>query len=196
MIIIKLFGMDSYEAIRYTKKLEKKLVDLYQINEDEIEFYAGEGFIIHNGFEQTNFCLNIEIEAPEQYEEIENEVKDTITDILRDENVAVHFHFLFTYFNPVHEYLLNDESYPLYMSESNTIKAEEEEVDTSEDNDEDEEEYDEPYMGDIIGEFDEYVKKHPNASNREIYEALSGIREEVTNRHYEAKAKKQNEDND
>ena len=82
------------------------------------------------------------------------------------------------------------------MSESNTIKAEEEEVDTSEDNDEDEEEYDEPYMGDIIGEFDEYVKKHPNASNREIYEALSGIREEVTSRHYEAKAKKQNQDND
>ena len=51
-------------------------------------------------------------------------------------------------------------------------------------------------MGDIIGEFDEYVKKHPNASNREIYEALSGIREEVTSRHYEAKAKKQNQDND
>lgn len=189
MIFIKLFGMDSYEAIRYTKMLQTKLANLYDVSENEIEFYAADGFIIHNGFEQTNFRLNVEIEAPEQFEDLENEVKDTICDCLREENVAVHFHFIFNYFDPIHEYLLNDDSYPLYMTDKNTIKAEsEEEVDTSSDND-DEEEYDEPYMGDIIGEFDEYVKNHPNATNREIYEALAGIREDVTNKHFEAKAK-------
>lgn len=190
MIIIKILGMDSYEAIRYTKKLQKKLADLYQVTESEIEFYAADGFIIHDGFEQTNFRLNIEIQAPEQFEDIENEVKDLIAETLREENIAIHFHFLFTYFDPSHEYLLTDDDYPLYMTDKNTVKAEtEEEVDTEEDND-DEEEYDEPYMGDIIDAFDEYVKKHPNATNREIYEALSGIREEVTEKHFESKNKK------
>lgn len=193
MITIKLFGMDSYEAIRYTKKLNKKLAELYDVSENEIEFFACEGFIIHNGFEQTNFRLDVEIEAPEQFEELENEVKDSICDFLREENVAVHFRFLFTYFDPSHEYLLTDESYPLYMNDNNTVKAkneEDEEVDTSSDSD-DEEEYDEPYMGDIIGEFDEFIKNHPNATNREIYEALAGIREDVTSKHFEANAKKQ-----
>lgn len=193
MIIVKLFGMDSYEAIRYTKKLEKKLLEIYQVEENELEFYAGEGFIIHNGFEQTNFRLNVEIQAPETFEELENEVKDAILEILREENVAVHFHFLFTYFNPEHEYLMNDEDYPLYMSEDNTVKAENDDIDTSEDN-EDEEEYDEPYMGDIMTQYDEYIKKHPNATNREIYEALAGIREKVTSEHFEAKARKEAEE--
>lgn len=194
MITIKLFGMDSYEAIKYTKKLTIKLAELYDVSENEIEFFATDGFIIHNGFEQTNFRLDVEIEAPEQFEELENEVKDAICDFLRDENVAVHFRFLFTYFNPSHEYVLIDDSYPLYMNDNNTVKAkddEDEEVDTSSDS-EDEEEYDEPYMGDIIGAFDEFVQSHPNATNREIYEALAGIREDVTNKHFEANAKNNN----
>ena len=41
----------------------------------------------------------------------------------------------------------------------------------------------EPYMGDILGLFDNYVKDHPNASNKEIYEALAGIRKKVAEDH-------------
>lgn len=42
-------------------------------------------------------------------------------------------------------------------------------------------------MGDIIGQFDEYIKKHPDATNEEIYQALSGIREDVTEKHHKDK---------
>ena len=34
-------------------------------------------------------------------------------------------------------------------------------------------------------QFDEYIQKHPDATNEEVYEALSGIRESVTRRHHE-----------
>ncbi|MFA6829977.1 MAG: hypothetical protein WCR67_04670 [Bacilli bacterium] len=188
MVIIKLFGMDIYQAIPESKKLHARLVKLYDIPDNELEINAEEGFIIHAGHEQTSFRLDVTIKAPEQYEEMENEVKDTILDALKD--VSVHFHLIFEYFNPEHEYTILDDSYPLYLTDDNTVEAEEEghnHVD-EEEHEDDEEEYDEPYMGDIITEFDEYVKKHPEATNKEIYEVLAGIRDEVTAKHQQEKA--------
>ena len=40
-------------------------------------------------------------------------------------------------------------------------------------------------MGDIIGEFDAYIQKHPDATNDEIYQALTEIREKVTEKHHQ-----------
>ena len=42
-------------------------------------------------------------------------------------------------------------------------------------------------MGDILSEFDNYIREHPDATNREVYEALSGIREDIKNKHHETK---------
>lgn len=178
MITISLLGMDSYLAIELTKKLHKGLVSIYRCNEDDLIFYAPQSFLIHDGFEQTSFRLNVTIEAPEEYEELENDIKDFLFENLGD--TAIHTRILFRYFEPEHEYLNIDESYPLYMNDSNTIKADDHDDEIDETNEEDEEEYEEPYMGDIIGEFDKYIQKHPDATNQEVYEALSGIREEVT----------------
>lgn len=182
MITVTLLGMDIYQAIPLTKELHKTLVKIYDIPDNQLNFYAGEGFLIHNGVEQTAFRLDIKIEAPEQFdsEDIENDVKDALLAKLKD--IAIHFHLTFTYFNPEHDYVILEDGYPEYMTESNTIKAKSDE-DEMEDEDEDEE-YQEPYMGDIIGEFDKFVKDHPNASNEEIYDALMGIREEVTESHH------------
>ena len=72
------------------------------------------------------------------------------------------------------------------MTDKNMVKAEEaHDHEHEEEVDEYSEEYEEPYMGDIISEFDEYIQKHPDATNEEVYEALSGIRESVTRRHHE-----------
>lgn len=183
MITVSILGMDYYEAIAKTKLLHKKLVEAYQIDDDELEFFAPESFIIHDGHEQTSFRLNIKVEAPYTQQDKEELVKDIIFDALKD--VAVHFHLLFTYFDPEHEYFKIDDSYPMYMNDHNTVKADDHDHEDEQQNEE--ETYDEPYMGDIISEFDEYVKSHPNASNQEVYEALSGIRNKVTERHHETK---------
>lgn len=184
MIIVSLLGMDRYEAIEKTKKLHQRLVEAYGIEDNELEFFAPDSFIIHDGMEQTSFRLNVKVEAPFDDQDKEDIVKDIIFDELKD--LAIHIRVLFTYFDPEHEYLKIDDSYPEYMSEKNTVKADCHDDDDDEETRQDEEEtYDEPYMGDIISEFDEYIKKHPNATNEEVYQALSGIREKVTASHHE-----------
>ena len=182
MITVSILGMDYYEAIRRTKPLHRKLVDAYGIEENELEFFAPESFIIHDGFEQTSFRLNIKVEAPEEFMYKEEEIAAIIKDALKD--VAIHKRILFTYFDPIHEYLDIDESYPEYMNDDNTVKAEDEH-DHEEEEQEYRETYEEPYMGDIISQFDEYVQEHPNASNEEVYKALTEIREKVTASHHQ-----------
>ena len=73
------------------------------------------------------------------------------------------------------------------MTENNVVKAEDAHDHDHEDDDDQSysEEYEEPYMGDIIGEFDAYIQKHPDATNDEIYQALTEIREKVTEKHHQ-----------
>ncbi len=188
MIIVSLLGMDNYEAIETTKKLHKKLVEAYNISEEELEFFAPESFIIHNGIEQTNFRLNIKVEAPREYENKEKEISAIIFDALKD--IAVHLRVLFSYFERKNEYLKLDDSYPAYMTDNNTVKVDDHEE--KEETQNFEEEYEEPYMGDIIEEFDNFVKANPDATNKEVYDALVGITKEVTDKHHSKDDKKGN----
>ena len=182
MIIISLLGMDSIYAIDVTKKLHKPLVEAFGCEENELMFFAPQSFLIHNGIEQTSFHLNIEIEAPYDYEDREQEIKAALIDNLSD--VAIHLRIVFKYFDPERETLLLDETYPEYMTEDNTVKAAHHHHD-QEEIDEYDEEDEEPYIGDIIEKFDAYIKEHPNASSDEVYQALTEIREEVTDEHHE-----------
>lgn len=181
MIIISLLGMDHYNAIEVTKKLHDGLVSIYGCDDDELLFFAPESFLIHNGIEQTSFMLHIKVEAPEDYIDKEEEVKNFLSNSLTE--TAIHFHISFQYFAPEHEYLVTNEDYPLYMTDNNTVKA----TLNKEDYEEEqafEEEYEEPYMGEIMEEFDRYIKEHPNASNDEVYQKISEIREVVTMKHH------------
>ena len=159
MITVSLLGMDHYEAISKTKLLHKKLKEAYGVEDNELEFFAPESFIIHDGFEQTSFRLNVKVEAPYEEQDKETIVKDIIS---------------------------IDPDYPEYMSEKNTVKADDHDHDDDYfDPTEYDEIHDEPYMGDIISEFDEYIKENPDASNEEVYAALAGIRDKVTASHHE-----------
>lgn len=181
MIIVSLLGMDYYYAIEITKKMHSRLVEAYNCKDEDLNFFAPDSFLIHDGIEQTSFRLNITVEAPFEYQDKEETIKDIIFDSLKD--VAVHFRLLFKYFEPEHEYFKLDDTYPEYMKDNNMVKAEDDHNIENDEDEEDYDEYDEPYMGDIISEFDEYIKQHPDATNQEIYDALSGIREKVTKEH-------------
>lgn len=183
MITVSLLGMDHYEAISKTKLLHKKLKEAYGVEDNELEFFAPESFIIHDGFEQTSFRLNVKVEAPYEEQDKETIIKDIIFEALK--NVAIHIRVVFEYFEPEHEYISIDPDYPEYMSEKNTVKADDHDHDDYFDPTEYDEIHDEPYMGDIISEFDEYIKENPDASNEEVYAALAGIRDKVTASHHE-----------
>lgn len=190
MIIVSILGMDYYEAIEKTEGLHTKLSEAYHIPDNQLEFFAPQSFIIHDGIEQTSFRLNIKIEAPIGTEDKEAEVRDILFDHFK--NTAIHMRVLFTYFDPDREYLKIDDEYPEYMTPNNVVKAERQHQEEEEESaqEEFEEQYEEPYMGDIITEFDSYVKDHPNASPNEVYEAISGIRKTVNQKHKDKKKKK------
>ncbi len=189
MIIVTLLGMDTYQAIDETRKLHSALVKAYGCKDDELEFFAPEGFIIHDGVEQTSFRLNITVDAPKSYSIKEKEIKDLLFFSLKD--AAVHFRVVFRYFDPANEYVRLDDTYPTYMTDSNTVKSEKDHTDevNKEADKNFEEEAEEPYMGDIIGEFDKYIKDHPDATDKEVYDTLMGIRTEVTEKHHQEEAK-------
>lgn len=185
MIIVSLLGTDPYSAIGHTQRIHKGLCQIYGIDEDELEFFAPESFIIHNGMEQTSYHLNIRVEAPYDCQDREETVVDYLKNAFKD--LAIHIRILFSYFDPDHEYVFFDPDYPRFMTQSNVVKADIHDSEETADMAFDEKE--EPYMGDIIGEFDAYVKAHPDATDREVYEALTGIRKDVNDRH---KNKKEN----
>lgn len=181
MILVSLLGMDIYQAIDLSKKLHKPLVEAFGCKDDELNFYAPSSFLIHDGVEQTSFHLEVQIQADYDYQDREEQVVQVLEKILDD--ASVHQHIIFTYFDKEHEYTFIDKDYPIYMTETNTVKAEVHHHDDEELTEE--EQYEEPYYGDIISEFDEYVKAHPDATDREVYEALTGIREKVTKDHHQ-----------
>lgn len=184
MIIVSLLGTDPYNAINYTKRIHKGLTEIYGVDDNDLEFFAPESFIIHNGMEQTSYHLNVRIEAPYGLQDREEAVTDYLKDAFKE--LAIHVRILFAYFDPEHEHVFFDKDYPAFMTESNVVKADSHDEEEQEE-EADLEEAEEPYMGDIIGEFDAYVREHPNATDREVYEALTGIRKDVNDRHRKKK---------
>ena len=185
MITVSLLGRDEYEAIRYTHKLHEAIKDIYHCKDEEINFFAPRSFLIHDGREQTSFLLDVKIEAPKGREEKEKEAANAIAALLKDD-AAIHIRILFSYYDPKHEYRFTDSDYPLYRNKGNTVQAQEAH-DEEEEKEQYEETYEEPYRGDIIGDFDRYLKEHPDATNDEVYQALTGIRKDVINRHHQEK---------
>ncbi len=182
MILISLLGMDMYQAIDFSRKLHDPLVKAFGCSDDDLNFYAPSSFLIHNGTEQTSFWIEVRVIASDEYRHCQERVSEILVKALDD--VSVHQHIIFSYFDEDSEVIHTDPDYPLYMTDSNTVRAEEHH------HNEDEEEEDleeEPYYGAIISQFDEYIKEHPDATNREIYEVLAGIREEITARNKDSK---------
>lgn len=176
MIVIDIMGIDTINAISEEKKVHKDLCAIYSIDEEELIFRAIDGYVIHDGVEQTSFLLDIQIQAPSDFIDKEEEIKAYLYNTFKD--VSIHKRILFTYFEQERETIFKDETYPLYMSDKNVVHIEEHHHDIDEDL-EYEETYEEPYMGDILSEFDNYLKEHPNATEQEVYEVLSGIREQI-----------------
>lgn len=165
MIIVTIKGMDVYHIMKKTKELHPALVSLYKLdNEDDLLFYAQEGYVTHNGVDQTSFVLFVYIDADIKYKEKEKEVTRKIKQILSD--TAIHFYFRFNYKEEGDELLLKDDSYPLYMKDDNMIK-----VDHDHSHDEEE-----PFMGNVISEYEKYIDDNPNASPEELYKALMDIK--------------------
>jgi hypothetical protein len=147
MIIIKLLGVDQYQAASFVEDIQDEVAQAFETAPEEIMFYAPDSFLIYRGVDQTSYQLDIEVEAPMKYHPIQDQVAEVLTKIFSQNHV--HVRILFNYFEEEHEHVYVNEDYPRFMTQDNMAHFE---AGESEDGDQ------EPYMGDAFKDYDAKVK--------------------------------------
>ena len=147
MIVIKVFGLDPYLLRDISEDLTSKLASLYEISEDEIDFYGSEGLIVHKGVEQNTWNIFIEVVAPKKVSVLEEDAFTLLEHYFK--NVSINIKCVFSYYSMDNYHLTLNEDYPRFMNE--------------EENNEDghyEYEYDEEYDYEEEGEDGEETHHH------------------------------------
>ena len=98
MITISILGLDQFVVGDYSREITKKIADAYEINEDEILFYAPQAFIFHKGFDQSAYNVVVKVEAERKYEVFEKIVFTIISKTLS--KVATSTDGIIAFFTP------------------------------------------------------------------------------------------------
>ena len=123
MIIVTLKGADVYLSGEYERVVIPSLAKVYGVSEDDIIIHAQDGFLYHNGVEQTSYNLIVKVECDSKYASKEVECVDKIFAISK--NFSIHTHVYFSYFDEKHMYSSLNRDYPRYLTSSNMVNIEE-----------------------------------------------------------------------
>lgn len=159
MIIIKLLGVDQDQAESFTRDVHDQIAQAFEVEPEDLVFYAPYSFNIYKGIEQTSFFLNIEVEAPSKFKVLEKQASQVLYKAFNETHV--HIRILFTYFDEENEYLYFNEDYPKFMTDSNMAHFDVEDEDT------------EPYMGNAFADYEERVKAKEQEQAKEERERLA-----------------------
>lgn len=131
MITISFLGLDQFVVGHYSKDHTKALASLFETSEDDINFYAPNSMVFHNGAEQTSWNLIVVVKAPIKFKPFEKNVAKYLLDTLSLFSINIELEF--EYYDSSSRYEKINKDYPRYIKEEN-IK----EVDVTFDHDEDE----------------------------------------------------------
>lgn len=115
MITISFLGLDQFVVGRYSKEHTKALASLFETNEDEINFYAPNSMVFHNGVEQTSWNLIVIVKAPVKYKPLEKVVAKYLLDTLP--LFSIHIELEFEYFEMSSRYERINPDYPRYIDQ-------------------------------------------------------------------------------
>lgn len=124
MITITMLGLDPYLLRQVSKNLTEKLADIYEVSEDEINFFAPEGLLVHNGVEQNTWNIIVKVDAPFKVKVLENKVVKLIHEYTKD--LCVNSEIYFTYFSQDSRYEFFRDDSPRFMTEENSLYVDEE----------------------------------------------------------------------
>ncbi len=164
MITIQILGLDQFVVGNYSKRHSANLAQLYESDEDLINFYAPNSMVFHAGVEQTSWNTIVIVRAPMKFELLESKVAEYLLKTLSEFSINIELEF--EYFAPGHRYESINDAYPRYISGSNIRDDDEEdgpemEISLSqgegeEPNPEDPESI---YLGDAFAGFDEKLEE-------------------------------------
>jgi hypothetical protein len=124
MITISILGLDQYIVGRYSKDHTGNLASIFEIEEDEICFYAPSAYIFHNGVEQTSWQTIVKISAPTKYKVLQKNVADYLLKTLAEFSINITVEF--NYFEKDNEFSKVNSEYPRYISDDNVAEIEDE----------------------------------------------------------------------
>lgn len=150
MITIVILGIDPYLLRQVSRLATPKLADLYECKKDDIDFFAPEGLLVHDGVEQNTWNINVRVNAPLKVKVLEDQAVKVIRQYLKE--VCVNMEITFNYYSQDNHYEFLSEDHPRFITEENSIYEDEEPFA----NDDGEE----PYLNDIFEEFNKNVEEH------------------------------------
>lgn len=135
MILIEFIGLDQYLVGDLSKILTKPLANVFETSPDEINFYAPNAQIYHEGIEQTSWYSVVRVFLPEKYHPFEEQAAKILIEEVKHLiiNIRIEFH----YFNEHHTYFHRNEEFPLFMKDNIQVEIEDEAM-LEEENDDDE----------------------------------------------------------
>ena len=157
MITVMIYGIDPYLARQISREMSSKLAQVYETDSDNIMFYAPDGLLVHEGYEQNTWNIFVTVNAPERTKIFEKNAVEVIKKYLK--HACVHFTAVFNYYSQESRYEVIDEQFPKFMNAENNLYVESEE-DYSEDEEHDHEHYreEEIYLGNAFEEFNKRNK--------------------------------------
>lgn len=148
MVIVNFSGLDIFLVGELNKKIHSRIAAAYGLDDEDVIFQAADSFLFYKGTEQTSFNLLIKIDAPEDYDDVEETVASILLEASKD--YSVHVRILFNYYDPTHYYERVNKDYPEYIEDNQGV-----EIDDSEYDEEAEYSEDDIYTGNMFEDMDE-----------------------------------------
>lgn len=121
---IEIFGLDKYVVATLSEQLHLPLIKLTKVNEKELFFSVFESMIFHQGVDQNAWHTIIRIFLVETDMKYQEEMKALFIEALKNQTIHLHFEFYPQSKQNIHHVIRED--YPLFVSETNAVKVEEE----------------------------------------------------------------------
>ncbi len=156
MITISIIGVDPFIVRQISKAMTSKIAALYEVQVDDVNFYAPECLYIHDGVEQNTWNVLVKVNAPSKVKVLEDKAVRVIREYMLDAcvNLAIEFY----YYSQDNRYEFIDPTHPRFMTEENTVDffENDEEIEEEFESDENTEE---PYLGNIFEDFEKKMKQ-------------------------------------
>ncbi len=149
MITISILGLDQYVVGHYSGENTAKLARLFETKPENINFYAPESFLFHDGIEQTSWNTLVRVHAPARCRKVQDLVAKYLLATLVD--ITIHLAVEFYYYEESDRYEKINKDYPRFITEANMV--------TAEDDLEEEEETPELFEGNVFAEFEGKIQE-------------------------------------
>lgn len=147
MITLIIYGLDQFVVERLSAEMTKNLAELYEVDEDEINFVAPNNMVFHKGVEQTSWNILVHVHAPMKVSVLQNDAAALINAMIGE--LAINKAIEFYYFSQDNRYEFINDDYPRFITDENSVDLEDED-ECCDDDCHDHEEEEEIFTGDIF----------------------------------------------